>query len=291
LQLYRSEAGGLIGKDARALRPHYLTGRAGRIFTIYFPPPPETPVRSRLLFFPPFAEEANRSRHVIAAFARGCAPKGIGVAVLDPYGTGDSDGDFSEGRWDIWRDDAGVAIDWLSGMGGEPIAIGGLRLGATLAADVAAVHPARLSRLVLWQPVTIGQNYLKQFLRIRFAADLAEGGGDGQGTKQLMEMLEAGQSVEVAGYDLAPALAKSIEALKLAALDLAAKTPVTWLEVAGREDAPLSPAAAKIVSDWRAAGIDVSARTIKDEAVWLLQARVEMKAFVDAAVQAMSEAT
>jgi exosortase A-associated hydrolase 2 len=269
------------------VQPRYLSSTAGRIFANYFPPAPEAPVRSRLLFIPPFAEELNRSRHVIAAFARGCARNGIGVMILDPYGTGDSEGNFADARWNIWKDDVGAAITALSQMGDEPIAIGGLRLGASLAADVAADHPSRFSRLVLWQPVTTGQNYLKQFLRIRFAADLAEGGAATQGTKKLMEELEAGKIVEVGGYDLAPALAKSIGGIKLGPLGLAAKTPVTWLEVVAREDASLSPAASRIVKDWDAAGIEVNARPVKDEAVWLLQARVEMAAFVRAAVESI----
>ena len=272
------------------MQPRYLSSRAGQIFTNYFPPVAETPVRGRMLFIPPFAEESNRSRHVIAAFARGCAGIGIGVMILDPYGTGDSAGDFADARWDIWKDDVGTGVSALADMGNEPIAIGGLRLGASLAAEFAADHPSRFSRLVLWQPVTTGQNYLKQFLRIRFAADLAEGGAEGQGTKKLMAELEAGQIVEVGGYDLAPALAKSIEGIKLGPLGIAAKTPVTWLEISARDDAALSPATTRIIKDWQAAGIEMDARPVKDEAVWLLQARVEMAAFVESALESIGRA-
>jgi len=269
------------------LIPHYLTSRAGRIFSIYFPPSSETPVTRRLLFLPPFAEEMNRSRHVIAAFARGCAARGIGVLVLDPFGTGDSEGDFSEAGWDIWRDDIATAVAWLAEQGPEPISIGGLRLGGSLAAAVAADRPGRFARLVLWQPVTNGQTYLKQFLRIRLAADLSDGAG--QDTKSLMAALEAGETVEVAGYDLPPALAKGIEALRLGPLGLAARTPVIWMEVAARDDTTLSPAASRMISDWQARGIDVVAKPVKDEAVWNLQIRVEMHDFVRAAVEAMGE--
>ena len=269
--------------------PHYLNSRAGRVFSVYFPPQDDTPVRARLLFLPPFAEELNRSRHVMAAFARGCAKNGIGVALLDPYGTGDSEGDFGDARWDIWKDDVSAALQWLEGMGDEPIAIGGLRLGATLAADFVSDHPGRFKRLVLWQPVSNGQTYLKQFLRIKFAADLAEG-GEGQGTKALMAELESGKPVEVAGYDLAPELAKSMEGLKLGSLLVAAKMPITWLEVAGQNDAPLSPATARIVTDSQSAGIAVTAKTVGDQAVWQLQARVEMTNFVRAAVDMIGSA-
>jgi exosortase A-associated hydrolase 2 len=270
------------------LQPHYLTSRAGRIFSLYFPPPQGMPVRTRLLFLPPFAEELNRSRHVMAAFARGCAKIGIGVALLDPYGIGDSEGDFGDARWDIWREDVSAALQWIDAMGSEPTAIGGLRLGASLAAEIAADQPGRFKRLVLWQPVANGQTYLKQFLRIRFAADLAEG-GDGQDTKALMAELESGKSVEVAGYDLAPAMAKSIEAVKLGPLGLAAKTAVTWFEVAGQDGAALSPATARIVAEWQGAGIEVVAKTVGDQPVWQLQARVEMTNFVRAAVEALGD--
>lgn len=270
------------------MRPLYLESRAGKVFLLYFPPPDGTPVKSRLLFIPPFAEELNRTRHVIAAFARGCAKRGIGVAVLDPYGTGDSEGDFSEASWDIWKADLETAVAWLEGQGSEAIAVGGLRLGATLAADVAADHPGKFQRLVLWQPVTNGQNYLKQFLRIRLAADLSE--GEGQDTKTLMAALKDGQTVEVAGYELPPALALGIDGLRLGALGSAAKAPVIWLEVAAREDAPLSPAASRMIDGWKEAGIEVSAEAVPDEPVWNLQLRVEMSGFIRTAVEAMEAA-
>lgn len=271
------------------MRPLYLESRAGKVFLLYFPPPGGTPIKSRLLFIPPFGEELNRTRHVIAAFARGCANLGIGVAVLDPFGTGDSEGDFSDASWDIWKADVEAAVAWLEGQGREPIAIGGLRLGGTLAADVAADRPGKFQRLVLWQPVTNGQNYLKQFLRIRLAADLSEG-GEGRDTKTLMAALMAGQTVEVAGYDLPPALGLSIDGLRLGAFGTNAKAPVIWLEVAAREDAPLSPAASRMIDGWKEAGIEVTAKAVPDEPVWNLQLRVEMSNFVQAAVEAMEAA-
>ncbi len=223
---------------------------------------------------------------MIAAFARGCAARGIGVAVLDPFGTGDSEGNFSDASWDIWKANVEAAVDWLEADGTTPIALGGLRLGATLAADVAAGHPGKFQRLVLWQPVTNGQNYLKQVLRIRLAADISDG-GEGQDTKSLMAALKAGETIEVAGYELPPALALGIDGLRLGTLGTAAKSPVIWLEVAAREDATLSPAASRMIDGWTEAGLAVTTKTIVDEPVWNLQLRVEMANFVQGAVEAM----
>ena len=141
---------------------------------------------------------------------------------------------------------------------------------------------------MFWQPVTNGSNYLKQFLRIRLAADLSE--GEGRDTKSLMAALKDGQTVEVAGYELPPALALGIDGLRLGALGSAAKTPVIWLEVAAREDAPLSSAASRMIDGWKEAGIAVTAKAVVDEPVWNLQLRVEMAAFVQAAVEAMEAA-
>jgi exosortase A-associated hydrolase 2 len=134
----------------------YLKGSQGPLFSIYHPAARTRRPRLGLVYAPPFAEEMNRARRMAALQARRLAELGVDILLLDPYGTGDSAGDFGEARWEIWRDDLRTAIAWLGAHTNGKVGLWGLRLGALLAADVAASDPDRLARLVLWQPVLSG---------------------------------------------------------------------------------------------------------------------------------------
>ncbi len=70
--------------------------------------------RGALLYLPPFAEEANRSRRMAVLQARRLAARGWPVLLLDPFGTGDSAGAFHEARWELWLADAARAAAWLA---------------------------------------------------------------------------------------------------------------------------------------------------------------------------------
>ena len=95
--------------------------------------------RGALLYLPPFAEEANRSRRMAVLQARRLAARGWPVLLLDPFGTGDSAGAFHEARWELWLADAAQAAAWLATRWpGGSVTLWGLRLGALLAAALAA---------------------------------------------------------------------------------------------------------------------------------------------------------
>ena len=47
----------------------------------------------------------NKSRRMAALQARAFAEMGFGVLQIDLFGCGDSSGDFSDARWDIWKQD------------------------------------------------------------------------------------------------------------------------------------------------------------------------------------------
>ena len=85
------------------MNPFFLVGGQGTLFAIYYPPAAGVPRRDGVLYVPPFAEEMNKSRRLVALQARRLAAAGFGVLVPDLYGTGDSAGDFAEARWSIWR--------------------------------------------------------------------------------------------------------------------------------------------------------------------------------------------
>ena len=157
------------------IAPFFLTGESGPLFCFHLAPA-RTQVRGQILYLHPFAEEMHKSRRMVAIQAA----DGYSVLQLDLSGCGDSWGDFSDARWERWRNDAIAGMRWLRGQSDRlPLLLWGLRLGATLAIDLATRLPD-VHALLLWQPVTSGALFLKQFLRIKLASEMLTEGGRGK---------------------------------------------------------------------------------------------------------------
>ena len=253
-----------------AVTPLFLESKAGPIFAVYYAPAGGDRERSGLIFVPPFAEEMNRARRTVALQARMLAGLGVGVLVVYLFGTGDSSGDFSEARYQIWLNNIFDAADWFNRRGISSLGLWGLRAGALLAAAAAAHQPHRFQRLVLWQPVPHGKTLLSQFLRIRVtAARLA--GDVGESTEKLRGELAAGHSVEIAGYKLSPELAETLSGLQMEHLDPGPDTRVSWFEVAATASEQLQPVAERVVGAWRGKGIAVTSEAVVGEQFWAVE--------------------
>jgi len=250
----------------RAAEPCFIDGPAGRIFALYHAPLIGNGEKGTLIYLPPFAEEMNCARRPAWLQARAFAALGFGVLQLDYFATGDSDGDFSEARWPIWLGDVGAAIDWLERRGLGPIGLWGLRFGALLAAAAANARPETIKRLVFWQPIVDGKSMLTQFLRIRIAAAMADGGAV-EKVETLRAALAAGESVEVAGYELAAELADAIAAARLDAVAPAAAA-IDWFEVAPEAGAALLPASQRVIDAWRQKGLAISTSVVAGDPFW-----------------------
>jgi exosortase A-associated hydrolase 2 len=257
----------VTGEAPPPFEPLFLEGAAGRLFAIHHPP--RGAFARAALYLPPFAEEMNRSRRVAALLARSLAEAGCGALLLDPYGTGDSEGDFAAARWETWREDARAGIAFLKARGYREVALVGLRLGALLALEAARGTEA-VSQVVLWQPVLKGEQMLTQFLRLRLAAGLGAGKEGRETTADLRRRLQAGETLEIAGYALAPALAAAIDKLELGPLGVEAGAAIEWIAVEP-EDAPPAPAQEKVAEEWRARGLIVRRHRVADEPFWSLQ--------------------
>lgn len=255
--------------------PLFIDGPKGRLFAVYYPPSePGRPAKPAVLFLPAFAEEMNRARRMAAVQARALAERGLGALVLDLYGTGDSAGDFAEARWPIWCDDAAVGLAWLRERGHQDLALLGLRLGGALAMAVAARERQAVSRLILWNPTVRGDLLLNQFLRVRTLAGLGLDGGGGETAKDLRERLFGGETLEIAGYALAPDLAREIDGLRLDRLAQGVAAPLHWFELAGTADAPLAPASAAAIDGLRQSGLSVTAESVVGEPFWTIEETV-----------------
>ncbi len=226
---------------------------------------------SWVLHLPAFAEEMNKSRHVVSRQARELALRGYGVLVADLFGTGDSEGDFSNADWLCWKQDVRFLLQWIERLGATQITVWGLRLGALLAVDIAKTHPGLINRLLLWQPVINGNQAMAQFLRLRLAAGMMAGGGENM--TELKERLSSGESLEVAGYGLSPALYEQLSTVSMSdvPVEIISKIPVNWLEVVTAPDKPLNLQSKKLISTWQEAGCSVQSETIAGEPFWTTQ--------------------
>jgi exosortase A-associated hydrolase 1/exosortase A-associated hydrolase 2 len=251
--------------------PFFLDTAGGARFCLFHAP--AGACRGALVYLHPFAEELNRSRRMAAVGARRLAAQGVAVLQIDLHGCGDSAGDFGDASWDSWKRDTAAAAAWLRARMGCAVGLWGLRLGALLALDCARDPAIAPDRLLLWQPVTNGAAYLTQFLRLRLAGDLlqdkgADGGEKtGASTETLRAALRAGESLEVAGYRLAPALALAIDALDGA--KIAPPCPVHWCELTAAPDRPLPPAGARVAAAWREQGAKVDVHLAQGPQFWV----------------------
>ena len=153
-------------------RPFFLPSSLGRIFCVFHEPVGEVNRLGNLLVVPGFNEEMNRCRSMVTLLARELAVKGVGTLVIDLYGTGESDGEYGDARWDAWLEDIGQAMAWLDGQTGGCLALLGIRLGFPLAV-AAMANDQRERALIGWQPVIDGKSYFTQFMRMKIAANSA----------------------------------------------------------------------------------------------------------------------
>lgn len=240
------------------MRPFYLAdGPTGPIFANHFAP--RVPTRGTFLFVPPFAEELNRSRHVMAALGRSLAEHGFGLLLIDLYGTGDSAGNFGDGTPALWISDLNHARLHIEQNFGPFLGYIGLRSGALLAAAVNNETPA--PHMILWAPVSNGEQFLTQFLRIRVAEGLGRNQANKETTKDLRAKLEAGTTIEVGGYDLTAEMANWFISTKIT--DFSPQSTRTGLFDLQSE--ALSPGIERLQKQW-----NVPAKLVTDPQFWSL---------------------
>jgi exosortase A-associated hydrolase 2 len=261
----------------------FLPGRSGQRFCVYHPGSPDGPA---MVYAHPFCEEMNKSRRMAALQSRRFAAAGYAVLQIDLFGCGDSTGDFIDARWETWKEDLRTAIAWLKPRARGPLGLWGLRLGATLAADVARDPGLGVEHLVLWQPVVSGELFITQFLRLRLAAEMLADGAAQSGVRGLRESLRGGAAQEIGGYDLHPELAAGIDALRLAEL-VPAVARVHCLEVSGAEPR-LTPASQRAMEAWRAKGLSVRAAAVAGEPFWSTLEITECEALLDATLASVA---
>jgi len=265
----------------------FLAGSGGPLATVVWEPPKDIAPRFAVLYLPPFGDEMNRSRRMAALQARALAAIGGTVALLDPRGTGESGGDHGAATWGGWHADVALAWAWLAEQSNVPCVLWGLRLGALLAADVVATARAAPAAMVLWQPIASGRAFFNQFLRLATVQERVGGAEGGADAKALRLKLAAGNPIEVAGYELNPALVADVEAKDLVALD-GSRCQVVWREVSAVAAPTISPASARIASRWQEHGAELDIAAVSGPSFWATQEISEAPLLVAATTSAIA---
>lgn len=235
----------------------------GRRFRLISRPADSEPCGT-VIFVHAFAEEMNKSRRMAARMARTLARANWRVVQRDLAGCGDSSGDFADATWDAWLADVRDEVAWATPD--RPIWVWSLRAGALLA--VAALAHAPNCSLLLWQPVLSGAQHLQQFLRLHAGARIVGSARtDGESPAQL---LRSGSTVEIGGYQLAPALAAG---LQQATFEIPATFGgrVVWLELSTVEPLRLGAASARAIEALAARGIAVECDVLSGPPFWTTQ--------------------
>lgn len=144
---------------------HFGTSRR-RLFGVYHPPGAiGRPARAAVLCNA-WGREYVLTYRAVRQLGILLAAEGYHVLRFDYYGTGDSGGQLDEASIEGYESDVETAMEELRDTSGLPdVALVGLRLGGALAARVAARHKTPVTRLLLWDPVDRGAEFVGELLR------------------------------------------------------------------------------------------------------------------------------
>ena len=172
-----------------------------------------------------FMEERQDSHAVVRDLAARLAERGFAALRFDLYGCGDSEGDWSDGTLERWRDDVCAAARWLrEATGVARVVLVGFRFGAALAG--LAARSLDVAGVALVQPVVRGEAYVMEILLANLAAEMVLNRRVGITREGLIAQLEAGGAVNLFGYHLTSAQYRGIRGIDLAR-DLAGDGPPT----------------------------------------------------------------
>lgn len=196
---------------AYEVEPFFLEHAQRQLFSLFFSNPKLREIDRGVLILPAFAEEMNNTRRFTYRLASELAARGHGVLCTDFSGTGDSSGDFENTRLENWSTDALAALRYLEDK--YPVVnILSIRASSLLVPGLCKASREGFDKLCLLQPVDNGEQWLNEFLRLRVAKSLFDGARETLGS--LKAELGSGSKLEVAGYQLSPALFEDLAGAK-----------------------------------------------------------------------------
>lgn len=242
--------------------------------------------RHGIVVCPAFGEEMNRTRRTIRLLMEQASRLGTGSINVDLRGTGDSDGDFADARWEDWLADLARACDWLRQQDCPEISLLGIRAGALLAWELAGSADWRFNRILFWQPVLAGRAVVTDLLRARVIASAP--GGSRESVTTLREQLQDGRPVEASGYVLSSQLARSLDQARIEPAGGRRYPPLGWLEIVADPDGAVRPVAEQAAASLREAGLEVDLRRVQDPPFWATTETTTGYATVEASLRWLS---
>lgn len=186
-----------------AMNPLYFGSSDRPLYGVYHAPKARTGRRTGVVLCYPFGQEYMRAHRAFRQLSLQLAKAGFHVFRFDYFGTGDSSGDGENFCLAQGAVDTGQAIEELQDMADvDTVALFGLRLGGTVAAQVAAQHEA-VTHLVLWDAIGDGAAYLQE---LQAEAKVTTGAG---GRSEASVLSTFG----VMGYPVPPAMQRELAAL------------------------------------------------------------------------------
>lgn len=248
------------------LDPAFIEGSKGPLFALHHAPAQIDDSTECIIVIPSFAEEMNRCRYMQTMLAQALNKQGHALISVDPYGTGDSSGQFVEADWDQWIQDAISSANYAKQLGYKNISFLAMRLG-TLLAMAAAPFVENLKRIIFWQPVLNGKTTLNQFLRIKIAASMGRD-EEAETTTHLEALLNEGKNIEVAGYDVSPTLFKGIQAAHYSNHLDTNSVPIAWFTLLASAERKTPRGDLQAIEKWRAEGTHIDHHTAIGPAFW-----------------------
>jgi pimeloyl-ACP methyl ester carboxylesterase len=195
------------------MTPFYFGSGARRLFGIYEPAAVGGMGKRAAVLCPPWGGEYVLAHRALRRLAIRLSAAGFHTLRFDFFGTGDSAGDMVDADLAGWEADTELAMRELRDIAAATrVTLIGLRLGATIAAQVAARHAGDVDALVLWDPVLSGSGYPPG------AATAATG---------------ADQTVEFQGFPLTATMRREMRSIELGPL-LAAPATRSLLAITDR---------------------------------------------------------
>jgi pimeloyl-ACP methyl ester carboxylesterase len=147
----------------------YLPSQGDGLFAWLHDPGDGPRLDHGVVICPPVGYEQIHSHRSMRHLADALARAGFVALRFDYHSTGDSPGtDDDPDRLATWRANVADALAWLrQQLGCRHVSAVGLRLGATLAAEVAEQQP--VDQLVVWAPVIKGRTFVRELIALGLA--------------------------------------------------------------------------------------------------------------------------
>jgi len=202
----------MVARQHETIIPFYFGNDQQRLFGCYHGMAASDSDCGFVLCYP-FGYEYFRAHAAYRQLAKRLSANGFPVLRFDFYCCGDSSGEFQDARLGDWTGNVHSAIDELKRRSGRSsICVLGSRLSGAISL-MAIVARDDIHRMVLWDPVILGQPYIRELetrhrrmLRISHVA--LEPGSNSESVQELL------------GYPISNSLRKEIEGIDLTLIEL-----------------------------------------------------------------------